>query len=165
MTRLTLPLLIAALALGGCGRVAESRLNPANWGGRTAAPTSLEPDGGYMQADQLPLIPQILGAEWQPLNEGRLLVVRGFAPRKGYHSAALVTARVQPGSRLSPDADGVLRLRFVALPPAEGDPSGALPASPATDTITVALPFSFVQLNRLRAIEITGSDRVVTLNR
>jgi hypothetical protein len=165
MKSLTLPLLIAALALGGCGRLADSRLNPANWASGRAAPTSLEPEGGYVAREQLPLVPQLLGAEWQPLNEGRLLVVRGFAPRKGYHSARLVTTRLQPGSRLAPDADGILRLRFVAVPPAEGDPAAALPAAPATDTITVALPFSFTQLNRLRAVEITGADRVLTLSR
>lgn len=165
MTRLILPLMIAALALGGCARLAESRLNPLGWGRTATAPASLEPEGGFAARRQAPLVPQLLGAEWQPLNEGRLLVVRGFAPHKGYHSAALVTARVQPGGRLAPDADGVLRLRFVAAPPAEGDPSSLVPSRPATDAITVARPLSFTQLNRIRAVEITGADRVITLTR
>ncbi|CAM3308420.1 hypothetical protein PANO111632_13425 [Paracoccus nototheniae] len=167
MTRLTLTLLIGALALTGCGRFGDSRWNPFGGGARLSANVpDIAPEGGYDQtADLRPSVPQILGAEWQPLPEGRLLVLRGFGPVKGYHSAALVTARAQPGDRLAPDADGVLRLRFVASPPPEGSPAAALPANPVTDTITVALPISFVQLSRIAAIEIAGADRTVTLRR
>ncbi|QBX35064.1 hypothetical protein E4191_10370 [Paracoccus liaowanqingii] len=167
MTRLTLPLLIGALILSGCGRFGDSGWNPLGWGpGTTTAPQSIIPEGGYAaSADLRPAVPQILGADWQPLPEGRLLVLRGFGPVKGYHSAALVTARPQPGDALAPDADGVLRLRFVAVPPAAGSPAAALPASPATDTITVALPLSFVQLSQISAIEIAGAGGTVTLRR
>ncbi|MGP9805665.1 hypothetical protein [Paracoccus sp. NSM] len=163
MIRLTLPLLIAALALSGCARLGESRLNPFRGG--PAAPATLAPEGGYALRDARPAVPMLVAAEWQPLPEGRLLVVRGLAPVKGYHSAALITERVQPGGRLAPDADGVLRLRFVAAPPAAGDPAAALRADAATDTITVARPISFAQLRRIAAIEITGGDRVIRLSR
>lgn len=163
MIRLTLPLLIAALALSGCARLGESRLNPFR-GGPTA-PATLTPEGGYALRDARPAVPMLIGAEWHPLPEGRLLVVRGLAPVKGYHSADLITERVQPGGRLAPDADGVLRLRFVAAPPAAGDPAAALRADAATDTITVARPISFAQLRRIAAIEITGGDRVIRLSR
>lgn len=163
MIRLTLPLLIAALALSGCGRLGESRLNPFRGGPTT--PATLTPEGGYGLRDARPAVPMLMGAEWQPLPEGRLLVVRGLAPVKGYHSAALITERVQPGGRLAPDADGVLRLRFVASPPAADDPAARLRADAATDTITVARPISFAQLRRIAAIEITGGDRVIRLSR
>lgn len=166
MTRLTPPLLIAALVLSGCGRIGDSSWNPLSWGGGTVAPDTLAPEGGYpVQGDARPAIPQILGAEWQPLAEGRLLVLRGFAPVKGYHSAALVTARPQPSGRLAPDADGVLRLRFVAVPPMADAPAARLPASPPTDTITVALPITHAQLSRLTAIEIAGGDRIISMRR
>lgn len=161
MTRLTLTLLIGAAILPGCGRFGDSRFNPfARF--EPSVPQSLAPEGGYDQgADLRPGVPQILGASWQPLAEGRLLVVQGFAPLKGYRRAALVTVRPQPGDRLSPDADGVLRLRFVALPPAQQ----TLAADPATDTITVALPLSTLQLGRIRAVEIAGAAGAVTLPR
>lgn len=164
MTRLTLPLLIAALAIAGCGRLGDSGLNPFR---RAAAPApmSIEPEGGFRSRDTRPAVPMLLGAEWQPLSEGRLLVVRGLGPVKGYHSAALVTERAQPGGRLAPDADGVLRLRFVAVPPAPDNAAAGLRADPASDTITVARPLSFTQLNRIIAVEISGGDRVLTLRR
>ncbi|WP_410219292.1 hypothetical protein [Paracoccus sp. (in: a-proteobacteria)] len=167
MTRLTLPLLIGTVILSGCGRLGDSGLNPFGWwDGSSSAPASLEPEGGYLSAaDERPGIPLILSVEWQPLAEGRLLVARGFAPVKGYHSAALVSQRSQPGDRLSPDADGVLRLRFVATPPVPDSPRVSLSADPATDTIVVALPFSFRQLGRISAVEVIGGGEVVTLAR
>lgn len=169
MTRLTLSLLIAATTLAGCGRIGDSGLNPFGWGGgRTAGPATLEPDGGYNQPtdDLRPPVPQIIGADWQPIPEGRLLVLRGFAPVKGYHSAALVRTRAQGGrDGLEPDLDGVLRLRFVAVPPDPSDPAARLAANPATDTITVALPIGFARLARLNAVEIEGGDRILTLRR
>lgn len=164
MTRLTISLLIATLAIAGCGRLGDSSLNPFR-GSAARAPVSIEPEGGWRSRDARPAVPMLLGADWQPLPEGRLLVVRGFAPVKGYHSAALITDRPQPGGRLAPDADGVLRLRFVAVPPEPGSAAAGLRADPATDTITVARPVSFAQLRRITAIEISGADRVLTLRR
>ena len=162
MNRLTAPLLIAAVALSGCGRLGDSGWNPLSWG---SAPTrSLEPEGGYAQvSDTRPDIPQITSARWEPLNEGLLLVVNGFAPVRGYSSVALVTARPMPGDRISPDADGVLRLRLVGVPPAPG--TAALPARPGVDEITAAMALSSVQLSRIAAVEITSAGNVVTLRR
>ncbi|RJE79230.1 hypothetical protein [Paracoccus sp. JM45] len=166
MTRLTLPLLIVAAIVSGCGRSGDSGWNPLSWGGRPAPSTSLAPEEGYVtQIDERPAIPQILSAEWEPLSEGRLLVVRGFAPVKGYHSAELVSVRPQPGNRMTPDADGVLRLRFVAAPPAANSAAATLPANPTTDQIVVAMPLSFLQLNKIYAIEIAGATQVVKLSR
>ncbi|WP_378943093.1 hypothetical protein [Paracoccus sp. R86501] len=166
MTRLTLPLLIAAALVSGCGRFGDSGWNPLSWGGGRSAPATLAPEGGYVTVDdQLPAVPQILSAEWEPLSEGRLLVVRGMAPTKGYHSAELMSVRPQPGNRMTPDADGVLRLRFVASPPPADSPAARLPASPATDQIVVGLPLSFLQLGKIYAVEISGANQVVKLSR
>ena len=167
MTRLTASLLIPALILSGCGRAGDSGWNPFRWlpGGEKAQAT-LEPEGGYAEAaDARPGIPQITGARWEPLNEGRLLVVTGFAPVKGYSSVALVTARPQPSGRAAPDADGVLRLRLVGVPPAPGGEQSRLPATPAADTITTAMALSGVQLSRITAVEIASASNVVTLRR
>lgn len=163
MSKLTAPLLIATMVLVGCGRLGDSRWNPLSWG---SAPTpTLEPEDGYAQiSDTRPLIPQITAARWEPLNEGRLLVVNGFAPVRGYSSVALVTARPQPGNRLAPDADGVLRLRLVGVPPAPGS-AAALPSRPGVDEIAAAMAISSVQLSRIAAVEITSGSNVVTLRR
>ena len=163
MTKLTAPLLIATIALAGCGRLGDSGWNPLSWG---AAPVqTLEPEGGYAGlSDTRPLVPQITAARWEPLTEGRLLVVEGFAPVLGYSSVALATARPQPGNRLTPDADGVLRLRLVGVPPAPGS-EAALPARPGVDEIRTAMAISSVQLARIVGVEITSAGNVVRLGR
>ena len=164
MTRLTLPLLMGAVILSGCGRFGDSGWNPLSWGPGRANELTLTPDGGYAaQRDPRPSVPQIISAKWEPLSDGRLLVVNGFAPVKGYHSAELVRAQLRPGNKLQPDDDGVLRLRFVAVPPEAGAPR--LAADPVRDPITVALPFSAQRLSRLNAIEIEGANQVITLRR
>lgn len=167
MTRLTAFLLIPSLFLSGCGRMGDSGWNPFGWfSGGSAAQTSLAPESGYQTAgDPRPGVPQITGARWEPLNEGRLLVVTGITPVKGYSSVALITARPQPSGRISPDADGVLRLRLVGIPPMPGSAQAGLPASPAADTITAAIALSGVQLSRINAVEIAGASNVVTLPR
>lgn len=168
MTKLTAPLLIATLALAGCGgRFSDSGWHPLSWGsGGSQGPTTLEPEGGYgTTTDQRPSVAQITGARWEPLNEGRLLVVTAVAPTKGYSAVDLITARPQPPGRISPDADGVLRLRLVGLPPRPDSLQARLPSNPVTDTITVSMSLSHIQLARLSAIEITGAGNVVTIRR
>lgn len=167
MTRLTAPLLISTLLLAGCGgRFSDSGWNPFGWFSGSEPTRTLDPEGGYIDAgDQRPGVPQIVSARWEPLTEGRLLVVTGIAPTKGYHDAALITARPQPRGRIAPDPDGVLRLRFVAVPPAPTDEAARLPANPAVDFITTAMALSSVQLAGITAVEITGASNVITLRR
>lgn len=167
MAKFILPLLIGATAIAGCGRFGDSRLNPLGWlpEPQRAAP-SIAPEGGYVSAaDERPGVPQIVAASWEPLGEGRLLVVQGAAPVKGYRQAALVPVRPQARGKLEPDADGILRLRFVALPPVADNPARALPANPVTDPITVGLPLNYRQLARIRGVEISGATNSVTLSR
>lgn len=167
MIKLNVPLTICIMALAGCGgRFSDSGWNPLSWGGGAAPAASLEPEGGYGQTnEQRPAVPQIIGARWQPLTEGRLLVVDGFAPTKGWSSVALITVRPQPSGQVLPDADGVLRLRLVGVPPAPGSATARLPATPATDTITTAMSLSYVELAGVTAIEIASASNVVTLRR
>lgn len=168
MNKLTLPLLLAALALAGCGgRFSDSGWNPLAWGsGGNNGPKTLEPDGGFDQTtDGRPAIGQITSARWEPLGEGRLLVVTAVPPTKGYSSVALITAAPQPKGRARPDADGVLRLRLVGVPPLPDSQAARMPAHPTTDTISTALSLSFVQLSHVKAVEIAGATNVVTIGR
>ncbi|MFV0383091.1 hypothetical protein [Paracoccus sp. (in: a-proteobacteria)] len=169
MTRPTAPLLILALLLAGCGgNFSDSGWNPLGWfgGGSGGTSDTLAPDGGFDQSDdQRPGIPQIATARWEPLQEGRLLVVTGNVPTKGYHDAALIPASAHPGGRMSPDPDGVLRLRFVAVPPLPDNPTAGMPANPAVDSITAALSLPNIVLARINAVEIAGASNVVSLRR
>lgn len=169
MKRLTAPLLMLTVALAGCGRLGDSGLNPLGWfgGGRSNAPTTLEPRGGYDGAglDQRPGIARITGAQWQPLNEGRLLTVTGMTPTKGYWDAELIAENPDPTGRLRPDPDGVLRLRFVAWPPPPTSAAARMAANPATDAITAAVPLPNATLSRINQVIISGAGNVVTINR
>lgn len=96
----------AVLAATGCSRFgSDSGLNPFGWmGGGSQQPTTLEPKGGWKteQQDGRQLVPQILSAGFQPLTEGKLLVVRAFAPVKGWWGVELVSARVHRPARCAP---------------------------------------------------------------
>ena len=157
----------AALVLTGCGRVAESRLNPLRWFGGSNQPATLDPKGGYatQTQDSRPGLAQITGARWEPLYEGRMLVVTAVPATKGWWGAELITEVPMPRGRIRPDDNGVLRLRLVANPPAAGTPLSRTAANPVSDTITVPLTLSNAALSRLREVVITGAGNAVTLRK
>ena len=168
--------LAALLALSACGggRSAGdgggggSRWNPVTWITSplsSRAPKTLEPEGGYGKVDARTPVAQILSARWEPLNEGRLLVVTAIAPTKGWHDAALVNQTSQPAGRIVPDADGVLRLQLLASPPPEGSADAARAAQPGADTITAAMPISTVELRSIGSVTVSGGLNGITLQR
>lgn len=160
--RLTLPL-AGLLLLTACGGP-SSGLNPLRWfGSSPQGPQSLEPAEGYVQVERRQDIARITGARWEPLNEGRMLIVTGLAPTKGWWDAALVPQ--VPASRVRADEDGVLRLRFVAVPPPPDLPVSRIPARPEVDTITVAITLSTAVLRNVEQVTIQGAGNAITLRR
>lgn len=159
--------LTVALGVSGCSRFgSDSGLNPLGWfRSGSSQPTTLEPRGGWVTQDQdyRPLVPQILSAGFEPINEGKLLIVTGFAPVKGWYDLEIKTERVQPAKQLRPDDDGILRLVLVGSPPLPGSPEAAMRANPQVDRLNVALPISNVQLSRLRGIEVRSATGGVSL--
>ncbi|UXU74627.1 MULTISPECIES: hypothetical protein [unclassified Paracoccus (in: a-proteobacteria)] len=154
------------LVVAGCGRFGDSSLNPLRWMG-SAQPASIEPKGGYPteRADgRLPLS-RITAARWEPLYEGRLLVVEGLGASKGWWDARLQTETPMPAGRLSPDENGVLRLLLVGKPPQANTFEAANPPNPVTDRITVGLPVPNAVLDNLREVVITSAGNSVTLRR
>ncbi|MFD1795614.1 hypothetical protein FQV27_04450 [Paracoccus aurantiacus] len=151
----------AMLAVTGCSRFgSDSGLNPFGWFRSTpSVPTTLEPKGGWKTQAEDPRqpVPQILSASFQPLNEGALLMVRAFAPVKGWWDLEIITERVQPEGQLRPDDDGILRLVVVGNPPLPDSPEARMPANPQVDAINVALPISTTQLSRMRGLEIRSA--------
>lgn len=169
MTRRPLVLLTTCALLAACGGRGDSSLNPLRWFGGGSAPqgpATLEPDGGYPTGTDARLaVPQLVSARWEPTVEGRLLVVTAMAPVKGWWNLALVTERPQPPGRVRPDADGVLRLRLVGLPPPADSTDARRPAQPGPDTLTVAFPLSNAALNRIDAVTVSGGNNALTLRR
>jgi len=160
----TLPLL-ALLLVTACGGPG-SGLNPLRWFGSTPrGPQTLEPEGGFVRVDSRQPIAQVTGARWERLTEGRLLVVTGLAPTKGWWDAALIPEMPMPARRLRADEDGVLRLRFVASPPPEDLASARISARAEVDTITVALTLSNAALRGIEQVVVQGAANTVVLRR
>lgn len=166
MQRKTLGYLVCAmLVLAGCGRMGDSGMNPMRWFGGSPKPQTLAPKGGYPVAssdDRVP-VAHVAGAKWQPLYEGRMLVVNGLAASKGWWDVALVTEVPMPSGRIRPDENGVLRLRLVGKPPPPDTFAAANAPDPASDMLTVALTIPNAALPQLREVVITGATNTVTL--
>ncbi len=160
-------LILAAVTAGlsGCGRMGDSSWSPTRWlADSPDEPGTLEPTEGYRTVDEFRTqIAHVSSARMEPLNEGRLLVVTGLAPTRGWWDAGLVTETPQPREVIAPDPDGVLRLRFVANAPAPGSPESRTPANPEIDTLTVGLALSHATLARTREIIITGAGNSISL--
>lgn len=166
MQRKTLGYLACAmLVLAGCGRMGDSSLNPMRWFGGSSEPQTLTPEGGYPSAsfDGRTPVAHVAGAKWQPLYEGRMLVVSGLAASKGWWDVALVTEVPMPSGRIRPDENGVLRLRLVGKPPLPNTFEAANAPNPASDMLTVALTIPKAVLPQLREVVISGATNTVTL--
>lgn len=154
----------ACLILSACG---DSSLNPTRWFGAERAPRgpeTLAPPKGYQEkADARLPVAQVLSARWEPTVEGRLLVVTALAPTKGWWDVALVTETPQPGGRVRPDADGVLRLRLVGAPPPAGSAAARMPAQPGVDTLTVAFPLGSTALRDIGSVTVAGGANAISL--
>lgn len=160
-----LSMLCLCAVLAGCSS-GGSGLNPMRWfgGGAPKKPQSLEPKGGYQTADDSRLpVPQILSARWEPTTEGRLLVVTAIAPTKGWWNVEMVTQTPQPTGRIRPDADGILRLRLVGLPPPPASAAAREIARPETDTLTVAFPISNAALGTMDQVTVSAANNAVSL--
>ncbi|MDQ7262779.1 hypothetical protein NM680_13355 [Paracoccus sp. PS-1] len=157
----------AALVLAGCGRMGDSSWNPMRWFGSAPQTQTLEPEGGYpttVNDGRVPLA-HVTGARWEPLYEGRMLVVTGLAASKGWWDLALVTEVPMPKGRIRPDENGVLRLRLVGKPPQPDTFAAANPANPLADAATVALVIPNAVLPDLREVVISGASNSVSLRR
>lgn len=159
-------ILSATLALTACGDSASSGLNPLGWfrgGSSKAGPTTLTPEQGYATQDPRQPFPHLTSARWEPMMGGKLLVVTGIAPSKGWWDVAIITETSMPGQRVRPDPDGTLRLIVVGSPPLPESAEARMPADPRVDTVTVARAFTDTQLARVRSVELTGAGNSITL--
>ncbi|MFI0395278.1 hypothetical protein [Paracoccus jiaweipingae] len=163
------PALALTLLLSGCGSFSgDSGLNPLGWfSGRDRGPETLAPKGGYptTTADARQPIAHIASAVLKDVPDGKLLVVTGMAPTRGWWDAELVPELPQVAGRLRGDQDGILRLRFVAQAPYADSPDARVPANPNVDMITTALPISRITMAGLRGITVSGATQVITIRR
>jgi hypothetical protein len=104
----------ACLGLSGC----DSNLNPVNWfgGDQPGQETVRLAEVQEAPADPRPLIDQVTALSAERVPGGILLTAVGLPPTQGWFAAELVPEQVGIDDRPLVE-DGVLALRFVAVPP------------------------------------------------
>jgi hypothetical protein len=151
-------LLIGAMLVTGCARLAESRLNPLNWFGRAERVATtpdrselrpLVPPGARAAAqDSRPLIASITTLAIEPTLQGAIIRAEGQAASGGWFNAELVAVDL---------TDGVLTYEFRATPPVS--------ATGGTTTITAATTLTRTQLAGVRTIRVIGATDALSASR
>ena len=117
MKRIVTVTLVVTLAVAGCGRIRESRLNPFNWfGGSQSQSQSREQvsalEAGMVEkADPRQLVDQVTVMTVNRTPQGAIIQAAGLPPTQGFWDAELVA---ENGGE---PVDGVLTYRFVVAEP------------------------------------------------
>ncbi len=153
MKKSLIVLLTLTVALGGCGRVRESRLNPFNWfGGGARAEAPVAPTAA-VSADKRALVAQVTGVTFDRYPGGTIIRATGLPPSQGWWDAELVARPV--------DENGVLVYDFRVFPPDAG--AGTGPAQ--SREITVAVAISDIKMEPIRRIVVQGAGNALGANR
>ncbi len=153
------PLLAAlamVLALGACGSIGQSRLNPMNWFERESTET-LVPRGGWGgETDRRALVPVVTEMEVIPTTGGALLRASGVTATQGWWDVEL--RPINDGRPL----DGALIYEFVVGSPRGGQ--GAV-STEASRTVTAAVKIETPHLQGVRRIIVRGAQNARTITR
>jgi hypothetical protein len=145
------PLLAAlamVLALGACGSMRESRMNPMNWFGRESTET-LAPRGGWGgEVDRRALVPVVTELDVIQTTGGALVRASGVTDSQGWWDVAL-----RPTNEGRP-VDGVLIYEFVVAAPRTQ--TGIV--SEASRTVTAGVKLSNSRLAGVRSIVVRGAN-------
>lgn len=151
MNRTLLLGICAVLAMAGCARVANSKLNPFNWfGGARAETRFVLPED---KSDPRTLSPEVLSLEVVPYSSGALVKAVGRTPTQGWWDAELVARPI--------DADGVLVYDFRIFPPITDTPVG----TNQSREVTVAASLSSVKLAQVRRVVVQGETNALSSSR
>mgnify|MGYP000359593066 CR=1 FL=1 len=152
MRRPLLAAIAVTLAVSACGRIAESRLNPFNWFGRSerAATVAIAPDAA---PDGRLLVAEVTGLVIERDPGGAIIRATGLPPTQGFWAAELVSVAVE-------DA-GVKLFEFRVFPP-----EGARAVStPQSREITVATYMTDLELQGIGQITVQGQGNARTARR
>ena len=160
MTLTRLVPFVLVLAVAGCG-FSQSRLNPFNWFGGDQEEATLEPEGGYAQAeaDYRPLVAQVTRLEVKPTQGGAIVSAAGLPPTQGWWDAELIAEN--DGFAV----DGVMSYRFVLMPPSADSPAARRVLTPESREVTVAAYINNVRLTDVRKIVVTGANNARSVSR
>ncbi|MBL9064320.1 hypothetical protein [Tabrizicola sp.] len=132
-----------AVALAGCGKLRQSKLNPFNWFKKSEPRETIVLPG--KEEDPRPLVDTVLTMAVEPIPGGAVVRARGVTPTQGWWDAELVARDV--------DEKGVLVYDFRLVPP-----TGQTDVSTQQSReIDVAIYISDVKLEAVREIVVQGA--------
>ena len=149
-------LLVAALAVAGCGRIRDSRINPFNWFGRSAPAATVTTPAADQPADPRALVAEVVAMEVTAQPGGAIVHATGLPPTQGWWQADLVAANG------GVPVDGVLSYRFVVEPPPA---STARVSTPQSREVTAAVFVTERDLEGVRSITVIGASGSRTARR
>lgn len=157
------PLLLSAaiaLTVSGCARIAESRLNPMNWFGRSTVETTapadvrpLVPEGRRTQVvEGRQLVQSVAAMRIDRTPGGAIVQATGVAATQGYFNAQLVLASIE---------NGVMTLDFRAEVPAGFQAIGP----ERSRRIDAAYTLSAAELAGIRTVRVQGAQNARSARR
>lgn len=139
------------LALVGCGRIGQSKLNPFNWFKKSQPRETIVLPGE--KTDPRGLVEVVLSMNVEPIPGGAVVRARGLPPTQGFWNAELVAQDL--------DDKGVLVYEFRLLPPA----GQAAVSTQQSREIDVAIYISDVKLENVREIVVQGATNARSARR
>jgi hypothetical protein len=139
------------LALAGCGRIGQSKLNPFNWFKKSQPRETIVLPGE--KTDPRGLVDTVLSMQVEPIPGGAIVRARGVNPTQGYWDAELVARDI--------DENGVLVYEFRLLPPL----GRADVNTQRSREIDVAIYISDVKLENVREIVVQGATNARSARR
>jgi hypothetical protein len=155
MKRLITACLIATIAVAGCARVRDSKLNPFNWFGRSKAEQTVVVDSNGIPQDPRPLVQQVTALDVARQPGGAIVRASALPPTQGWWEAELLPEN--DGIAV----DGVLTYRFVVKQPLEATRS----STPQSRELTAAVYLSDIRLQDVRKIVVQGASNSMSTSR
>ncbi len=146
-----LSVVILAVALGSCARLAQSRFNPLNWFGQARQAGTA--DLYVLPQDPRALVAQVTVLKVEPYPGGAIVRATGVPPTQGYWDAELVAQPL--------DENGRLVYEFRIFPP----PVPAASGTPFSRQVTVAASISNIKLQGVATIVVQGAGNALSARR
>lgn len=150
MRKPLLAALSALMLLSACGKIRDSRINPMNWFGRSAAVQMAPQATPETPQDARPLVAQVLSLQVEATATGAIVRATGLPPTQGHWDAELVAREI--------DDKGVQVFDFRLLPPVIPMPA----STQRSREVTVAVALSNIQLAKISRISVQGGNNALS---